>query len=222
MTMLTIEPNSLKNCFRILRHGESEANRQGIIVSSPEIGIERYGLTGIGVEQVTQTAINARLDSDTVIVSSDFRRAAETAHIIHRVLSVQTPIQWSIDLRERYFGAWDGLDDSHYQTVWNSDEDPTKPMDNNVESVTAVLQRFLRLIQHLEDRYEQKNILLVAHGDVLQIGSAWFHGIDPRLHRYLPAINTAEIRALSPSHSMSNPDICNPVSTHLLHQTAQY
>ena len=153
MTMLMIEPDSLKNRFRILRHGESEANRQGIIVSSPEIGIEHYGLTGIGVEQVTQTAINARLHSDTIIVSSDFKRAAETAHIIHRVISVQSPIQWSIDLRERYFGAWDGLDDRHYQTVWNADEDPAIPTDvkeeSKVESVDAVLQRFLRLIRCL-------------------------------------------------------------------------
>jgi len=36
---------SLKNIYYIMRHGESEANTRGLIISSPERGTSSYGLT---------------------------------------------------------------------------------------------------------------------------------------------------------------------------------
>ena len=39
-------------------------------------------------------------------------------------------------------------------------------------------------------------VLLVAHGDVLQILQAGFAGRDPREHRSLPHLPTATLRAL--------------------------
>ena len=39
-----------------MRHGQSEANAQGIIVSDPKIGCFRYGLTALGREQAGAAA----------------------------------------------------------------------------------------------------------------------------------------------------------------------
>lgn len=46
----------LHNTYLIVRHGQSEANVEGIVVSKPENGCGNYGLTSTGREQVTATA----------------------------------------------------------------------------------------------------------------------------------------------------------------------
>ena len=58
-----------------MRHGESLANRRGIIVSKPENALNDFGLTPRGAEQVMQAALNTRLDRNTHEVSSDLKRA---------------------------------------------------------------------------------------------------------------------------------------------------
>jgi hypothetical protein len=40
------------NAFFGIRHGESEANVAGLIVSAPEVGTQKYGLTERGRRQV--------------------------------------------------------------------------------------------------------------------------------------------------------------------------
>lgn len=41
------------------------------------------------------------------------------------------------------------------------------------------------------------DVLLVSHGDVLQILQTYTGGTDPRLHRQLPHLNTGEVRQLA-------------------------
>jgi len=50
-------PKILRNKYYLLRHGESHANREGIVISEPETGTSQYGLTGKGTESVIETAI---------------------------------------------------------------------------------------------------------------------------------------------------------------------
>ena len=91
-----------------MRHGESTANVEGIIVSTPENGIENYGLTDKGREQVVQsieTAIAEKLlDENTRIISSDFKRTYETAEIANQILGGKYLIEPEPRLRERDFG----------------------------------------------------------------------------------------------------------------------
>ena len=72
---------SWSNRYLVMRHGHSEANGQGIIVSTPEIGCSRYGLTGRGREQVAATLEGWSLPKPDRIFSSDFLRA-----LSHRLL----------------------------------------------------------------------------------------------------------------------------------------
>ena len=62
--------------------------------------------------------------------------------------------------------------------------------------MTAVLDRATGLVADLERRYVGRDILLVSHGDTLQILQAGFLRMDPAAHRRLPPLRIAEIRAL--------------------------
>lgn len=185
------------NHYYLMRHGESLANRRGLIVSAPENAMHNYGLTTKGAEQVLQTALNTRLDRSTIIVSSDFQRAAETADIVHSVIDCENDIIAEQRLRERSFGDWELQDYKHYESIWAQDQSNPTQMKGNVETVQHTLERALSAIEDLETQYIDKNILLVSHGDVLQILLAHYHNINTRFHRSLSGIRNADIRSLA-------------------------
>ena len=62
----------LENSYYVMRHGESLANIEKKIVSSPQNGLSGYGLTAKGKEQAAAAINNfPNLGRDTVVVSSD-------------------------------------------------------------------------------------------------------------------------------------------------------
>jgi broad specificity phosphatase PhoE len=81
----------------------------------------------------------------------------------------------------------------HYEKIWQLD-DNDQQSDDGVESPGAVLQRGLQVLKSLEKRYQNQVVLLVSHGDLLQILSTAFAGKPPEKHRSLPHHQTAEIK----------------------------
>jgi glucosyl-3-phosphoglycerate phosphatase len=186
----------LANRFSVMRHGQSKANAAGIIVSC--IGNDRrgdYGLTELGRQQALAAARGCALPRDTVICSSDFSRARQTAEIVRAQLG-GAEVVIAEALRERCFGAWEGSAAGNYARVWAADETDSDRADGDVEPAAAVLRRMTALTVDLERQYAGRDILLVSHGDPLQILQAGCLQIDPSRHRSLPALETAEIRPL--------------------------
>jgi probable phosphoglycerate mutase len=186
----------LANRFSVMRHGQSKANAAGIIVSC--IDNDRrgdYGLTELGRRQALAAARSCGLPRDTVICSSDFSRARQTAEIVQAHLGA-ADVAIAEALRERCFGEWEGTVTGNYARVWAADETDPDHADGDVEPAAAVLDRTSALVMDLERRYSGRAILLVSHGDPLQILQAGFLRIDPSRHRSLPALGTAEIRPL--------------------------
>jgi broad specificity phosphatase PhoE len=186
----------LANRFSVMRHAQSKANVAGIIVS--RIDNDRrgdYGLTEPGRRQALAAARGCGLPRDTVICSSDFARARQTADVVRAHLGAGEVVIAGA-LRERCFGPWEGSSTGNYARVWAADETGPGPADGGVEPVTAVLDRVTAFIADLERRHRGRHILLVSHGDTLQILQAGFLRVDPSRHRSLPHLATAEIRRL--------------------------
>ncbi|HWG01470.1 MAG TPA: histidine phosphatase family protein [Trebonia sp.] len=182
------------NTFHIMRHGQSKANVAGIIVSCPESDRDGdYGLTEAGREQARAAAAGSGLLADTAIYSSDFARARETAEIVRARLGAPE-VRVAPALRERCFGDWEGSATANYARVWAADEAGRRA--DGVEPPNAVLDRLTTLIAGLENEHEHQQILLVSHGDPLQILLAGRLHTDPALHRRIPHLETAEIRTL--------------------------
>lgn len=188
---------TLLNQYYAIRHGHSEANAAGIIVSNSELGVDQCGLTKKGRRQVERTLSDFRdLDENTILVSSDFKRARETADLVFQALGNESGITFDVRLRERFFGDLDLEPDSNYRSVWHKDKFDPAHTDLNVESANSVMRRATALIVDLEKRYQKQKILLVGHGDILQILQTAFAGEDASRHREQKHIDTAEIRTL--------------------------
>jgi probable phosphoglycerate mutase len=190
------DTGGVKNRYFALRHGESEANAQGIILSDPAAGTAGYGLTERGREQARAAASAADLAGpETLIYSSPFARARETAEIAREVLGAG-PVILRDELRERFFGELEGQSNENYQKVWDRDVSDPGHGEWGVESVMSVLGRTSALVAELEQEHQGETIVLVSHGDALQIMETGFKTLNPAAHRSLPHLSPAELREL--------------------------
>lgn len=121
MTNHLATARSLTNRYFALRHGQSQANAAGLIVSSSARDrAGDYGLTALGREQALASAAACGLPPGTLIVTSGFTRARQTAEIARARLGAE-PVSVSLALRERYFGDLDGGPVTGYPLVWAAD-----------------------------------------------------------------------------------------------------
>jgi len=193
-----IDINQLKNTYFGIRHGQSHANVHGIIVAG-EIARSEYGLTDLGKQQVRkgveELKENGILNDHTIIVTSPLMRAKQTAEVAAEVLEVpQEHVIVDERLRERHFGVFEGkAHDAYKDVIWPADLAGTGS-EHGVETTDIVLERLLELIEDLEQKYTNMNILLVSHGDTLQILETAFKNISSREHRSLVHLQNAEIR----------------------------
>ena len=206
-----------RNVYFALRHGTSIPNLNHTIISSPQCGISaENGLAEEGKKQaeqldLTPVLIQANAVQKIYIISSDFSRAYQTALIVHQQLFNSNLIQKNQsllcesvlkreELRERFFGTFEGTSSDHYELVWKEDAKDAHHEMNQVESVYHVAQRVQQLVNELESVYDNCVFILVSHGDTLQIMQAHCfsnnnHPISQ--HRTLRHLNTCELRLLN-------------------------
>lgn len=193
---------SLRNNYYLLRHGESEANIAGLITSDPAVCINNYGLTEKGRVQVTRSIKQAKFDGllneKTIIYCSDFRRTVETAEIACAILNAGK-IHRTASLRERNFGEYDGKQITTYINIWAKDQkEESAHVEKGVESPQKMLTRLIKLLKKLEFQYKDEHILLVSHGDPLQVLQAFFLRLDSIQSISLKYIEQGELRELKP------------------------
>ncbi|KAL6514154.1 hypothetical protein OROHE_019141 [Orobanche hederae] len=172
-----------KNRYWILRHGKSIPNERGLIVSSLENGIlEEYQLASDGVHQARlagesflEELKEHEIDLENVrICYSPFSRTTHTAKVVASVLNLpfEDGPQCKVmqDIRERYFGSSYELQ-SHdkYPEIWALDEKDPFMQPEGGESVADVVTRLTRALAVMESEFEKCAVLIVSHGDPLQI-----------------------------------------------------
>jgi probable phosphoglycerate mutase len=193
------------NHYLIMRHGESEANVAGLIVSDPAIGCTNFGLSKEGRQQVVASISDYQRQNSPAtegvvhpiskVICSDFLRTTETANLSTQTLMIKAP-QVETGLRERFFGDWEGKSDIHYPEIWSTDNDLAIQSAQRIESVDEVRERGLSVIEKLDAQFSGEVILLVSHGDMLQILLTAFVDIPAQQHRTLPHHAQAEIKLL--------------------------
>ena len=184
--------------FRLLRHGQSEANVKGLIASSPAAAFEAFGLTPVGRVQVRESVITALaagiLPAACRVISSPLLRARESAAIAADVL--RTTVQVDPRLAERGFGELELCSDENYQRVWT--EDRTDPAHEKwgVESAASILGRVAPLLRELQEADRTATYVLCTHGDVASVLLCASSGLALTRHRDVGAMGNGEVRPL--------------------------
>lgn len=145
----------------LLRHGQTDYNVKGLLQGDLPIPLNKKG-----IEQVLNT--KEKLDSLPIdlIISSPIERALGTANIINRGRNI--PIIIDKRLSEVELRDLVGLSDDYFdlKLYWDLEKDYANKI--NVESAKELLKRTNEFIQEIENKYGNKNILVVSHGDPLR------------------------------------------------------
>jgi broad specificity phosphatase PhoE len=167
----------------MVRHGESEGNRERRFTISPEVP-----LTELGQRQAREVAERiARLFKPEAIISSPFTRARQTSEIIGAELKI--PIEVVQDLHERDLGRLKGHSYDALRELLRQDPayDPRqgwlwKP--EGGESFEEVRRRVVAAVERLRERYPEHEVVVVSHGGVML--SMWAHVIGRWEGAHLP------------------------------------
>ena len=177
-----------------MRHGHSQANAQQLIISTPERGLTAYGLSELGEAQLKDVLTHWQWPVPTRILHSDFLRTTETARRVATHFGLE--LQPEPRLRERHFGTLEGRSDQHYHDAWRHDEHNPEHREYGVESVTSVAARMQGVVASLEGALSGETVLLVSHGDPLQIMLTALEGRLLSEHRQRESLLPASITLL--------------------------
>ncbi|MCA1772029.1 MAG: histidine phosphatase family protein [Halomonas sp.] len=180
-----------RNRYLLMRHGHSEANRRGVIVSSPERGVADFGLSALGEQQLAQRVAAWEWPTPTRVVHSDFLRTSQTAAHIADAFGLMPSVE--ARLRERSFGELEGQGDDRYPVIWALDAQNAEHQHHQVEAVSGVAKRMRAVIDEWEQTASGETIVLVSHGDPLQILLTALAGKPLSQHREQPALLPASI-----------------------------
>jgi probable phosphoglycerate mutase len=152
----------------LIRHGESEGNRERVFTRTPDVP-----LTTAGRAQVGRAAewIAARY-APRRVVSSPFVRARETAEIVASRLGLGVEVE--DDLRERSYGELAG---QPYASVRDlADYDPTtywlwRPPGG--ETLVQVAARAGAVLDRVARSSADGDVVVVSHGAVML--ALWWH-----------------------------------------------
>lgn len=157
------------HCTRILaiRHGETAWNKDARIQGQLDIPLNDTGLW-----QATRTAEALRSETIAAVYSSDLKRAAQTAMAIAQAQGLE--LNHHTGLRERHFGECQGCTWTDLETrrpdvtdAWRRRVPDFAPPGG--ESLLALRERVEQAFQELAARHVGEQIVIVAHGGVLDI-----------------------------------------------------
>ena len=155
----------------LVRHGETEWNKSGIVMGQSD-----SPLTEAGLEQAKTTAQELKDIHFDAIFSSDLHRAQRTAEIIK--LERRLAIQTSKALRERTYGSWEGKIGEDYRKNFQHLFDKVKQLSekeaksfkfaDDIESDEQVISRFIAQLREISVAYPDKTILVITHGGCIR------------------------------------------------------
>ncbi len=148
----------------VIRHGETEWNIQNKFQGHLD-----SKLTPPGVKQAEAIAGALKGEAYDVIYSSDLGRAKHTAEIIARSLNMK--VKTEKDLREINLGVMQGLKKDEFvlkypEVISKYHADPEYVIPGG-ESKLQLYNRVTGILEKIIRKHKGHNILLVAHGGVL-------------------------------------------------------
>lgn len=184
----------LKNNFHIMRHGQTAYQTVKRNFSYPyKESVDVAGITKIGRDGVRRTISKVKKLSIDIIYASDFRRTRETAEMVARGIGLKKKPILTSKLRDVNIGKYHG---GRKKDFYNDFPGDFHWIPKNGESLVMVRDRMISFIKEIDICYENKNILIVSHGDPLWLLEGAIRGSD-MTDRKKNYIQPGELRKLN-------------------------
>lgn len=166
----------------LVRHGETTAN----VLQQLDTALPGADLTDFGARQGIRFGLNNPLGSPAVLLSSQARRARQTAELIGSAWEVDTtPID---DVHEVQVGDLEGRSDRAAHEAFRDvvhawhrgDLDARMP---GGESLEMLRDRYVPVLDRLADENlrapQPRDVFVVSHGAAIRLIAAHLAGVDP-------------------------------------------
>jgi broad specificity phosphatase PhoE len=169
----------------LVRHGETDWNRDQRWQGHSDTPMNERGR-----QQARELATT--LEPPDRIYASDLARARETADILAAELDV--PVVLDKRLRERSFGAWEGLTSPEIEQRFAAEIARWRARQGagaaDAEPFEAFVRRVGEFLEEVSARHPGEVVLVVAHGGTIRAIHAIAMGLDyARDHRSIPAVD---------------------------------
>lgn len=192
----------------LARHGETDWNRD-----QRWQGHSDTPLNQLGREQARELAES--LDGIDAVYSSDLARSRETAEIVSERLGLE--VQVDERLRERSFGAWEGLTMKEIEERFQDAHDRWRVGEghgaDDAEAFDAFAARVHSFLDDVLHRHPDQTVLVIAHGGSIRVIHALAGGLDyVKDHRAIPAMaNCAVVRFAARDGKLAPIELSGPV-----------
>ncbi|WP_257160318.1 histidine phosphatase family protein [Corynebacterium cystitidis] len=181
----------------LLRHGQTEYN-----ATKRMQGQLDTHLSAVGVEQARAAALLVK-DLDVVrVISSDLVRAKNTAEIV--AASLNLPVEEDARLRETHLGQWQGLTHEEVdrdfvgkRAAWRHRPDWAPPGGESRLEVALRVRSLVDDVMQAFDGWENKTVLLVAHGGAIAAVTCHLLGLKPHQYPLLSGLKNTNISVLT-------------------------
>ncbi len=152
--------------FFLIRHGQTLWNKEGRYQGDHDIGLTREGIRQ--AESAAKYLSRVNLSN---IYSSPLKRAADTANIIGESKGLKVIVREN--LKEIYFGKWEGLKFSDINIEFHDDyqqwlKDPYNSRPTEGESFKQVQERAIAEIDNIINENEDKSsVAVITHGGII-------------------------------------------------------
>jgi probable phosphoglycerate mutase len=172
---------SLKIYF--LRHGQTAFSRDNAFCGS---GMNP-GLTPDGAAMAQAFANAYKSTNWAAIYCSPLQRALDTARPLCESLSIEPQVRDG--LKEIGYGAWEGKSVDEISRDFHDDylrwtADPAWNAPTNGEPAIAISQRVISVIEEIQSRHRDGNVLVVSHKATIRIALCSLLGIDVGRFRF--------------------------------------
>lgn len=149
------------NKYILMRHGQAENNTLDVISSNKN---NSHHLTEVGKKQALQAAKILKKKKINIIISSPFTRTKETTLTIKDVLGLSdNQIIFDARLAEMNFGDFNGKKSGEYHSYFSDISEKFKKRAPNGENLTDVKKRVTNLMEEIDRKHADKNILIITH-----------------------------------------------------------
>ncbi|MGI5155573.1 histidine phosphatase family protein [Microbispora sp. CA-102843] len=156
-----------------LRHGQTMWNVEKRFQGHTDIALDETGIA-----QAARAASLLAALRPTMLVSSDLRRAYDTASALGRLTGLDVAVDK--DLRERGGGEWEGLTRDEIRAGWPVEYEAWEAPGG--EDVAHVADRVAEAIGRWVSRLDEDGLLVVAsHGAALRLGICRLLGLPQEL-----------------------------------------
>ena len=161
-----------------LRHGQAKNNTERVLAGRTE-GIP---LTDTGIKQAKHTAELLEHMNISAIYSSPIQRAKHTAEIVGKQNSLDVVLDdrlIELDMGKFTGMPYDEIINSHGNVFMKFYNGELEIAHNGVETFSEVKKRVLGIVEHVIEKHDDENVVLVTHMDPIKAMLSTIVDISP-------------------------------------------